>query len=115
MQPLYAKLLEDPPVTAYVAQDGQGNPLGYVIARVITRPETVLSWGATVVDIDQIGVTSSARRQGVGARLMSVVRSLAEEVDADLLHLTVWDFNQPAKAFFRSQGLNLTMLRMTDP
>jgi ribosomal protein S18 acetylase RimI-like enzyme len=86
-----------------------------VIARVIRRPETVLSWGATVVDIDQVGVTALARRQGVGERLMRVVKSLAEEVDADLLHLTVWDFNQPAQAFFRSQGLNLTMVRMTDP
>jgi ribosomal protein S18 acetylase RimI-like enzyme len=86
-----------------------------VIARVIDRPETILSWGATVVDVDQIGVTARARRQGVGQRLIGVVRSLATEVDADLLHVTVWDFNQPAQAFFRSQGLNLTMLRMTDP
>jgi hypothetical protein len=28
MEPLYAKLLEDPSVTAYVAEDGPGKPLG---------------------------------------------------------------------------------------
>lgn len=86
-----------------------------MIARVITRDETALTWSAKVVEIDQIGVTASARRRGVGAALTRAVRSRSEELHADRLHLTVWEFNHPAQAFFRSQGLQPSMRRMTDP
>ena len=112
--PVYTVLLADPAVRAFVFED-DGEPLGYVIARVLERAETPLTWGGTLVDIDQICVLPGARRHGVGSELVRAVRALADDVGADWLHLTVWDFNQEAQAFFKAAGMNRAMWRMTDP
>jgi ribosomal protein S18 acetylase RimI-like enzyme len=113
--PLYCGLLVDPTITAYLAEEGPGESLGYLVARTVERPETALTWGARIVDIDQIGVAPTARRRGVGAALIRSARQLADSVGADRLHLTVWGFNEDAQVFFRAQGLHFTMRRMTDP
>lgn len=112
--PVYTTLLGDPAVTAFIAED-DGQAVGYVIARVVERPETPLTWGGTLVDIDQICVLPGARRHGVGSKLVRAVRTLASEVGADWLHLTVWDFNREAQDFFRAAGMKTAMWRMTDP
>ena len=112
---LYESRLADPAVTVYLAEDDTGAALGYVLVRVYTIPETPLMWGANVVDVDEIGVTNTRRRQGVGRELFKEVGRLAKTVSADRLHLTVWEFNESAQAFFRFQGLKVAMHRMTDP
>jgi len=98
-----------------VAEDETGLPLGYVLVRVSDRPESPFTWGAKVIEVDQIGVAAEQRRHGVGAVLLHAVRLLAEQSGTDRLHLTVWGFNESAQAFFVSQGFKQSMLRMTDP
>ena len=112
--PLYEMLLSDRAVRAFVFGDN-AVPVGYVIARSLERPETPLTWGGTLVDIDQIWVLPGARRHGVGIELVRAVRALADDLGADWLHLTVWDFNQEAQAFFKAAGMKRAMWRMTDP
>jgi ribosomal protein S18 acetylase RimI-like enzyme len=112
---LYEQFLLDPSVVIYVAEDETRHPLGYALVRVLDRPESPLTWGAKVIEIDQIGVTSDQRRHGVGTALLQAVRKLAEESGTDRVHLTVWGFNEAAQAFFASQGFKQAMLRMTDP
>ena len=112
---LYEELLRDPAVTAYIAEDESGQTLGFVIARVIRRLQTPVTWAATIVDIDQIGVSPSARRRGVGHNLFQAIRELANEVSATLLHLTTWEFNTGAQSFFEAEGLAVEMRRMAMP
>ena len=67
-EPLYAQLLEDREVVAYIAEEGPARPLGYVIVRVVTRPDTALTWAAKVVDVDQIGNSTNLHRPSFGRR-----------------------------------------------
>jgi ribosomal protein S18 acetylase RimI-like enzyme len=111
-RPLYERLLADPSVRAFLVEAG-GQKVGYVIVHIISAPDTPLTRAATVVDIDQVGVHPHARRQGVGRALLDRVKALAEEIGADRLQLTVWEFNEPAQRFFAAQGLEVAMRRMT--
>jgi ribosomal protein S18 acetylase RimI-like enzyme len=113
--PLYESLILDPAVTAFLAEDGSDGALGYVLVRLLTRPDTPLTWGGTTLEIDQIGVTAARRRSGVGQMLFRSVREFAEEAGASRLHLTVWEFNSDAQAFYASAGMSLAVRRMMDP
>ena len=44
--------------------------------------------------------------------LLDRVKALAEEVGADRLQLTVWEFNESAQHFFAAQGLEVATRRM---
>ena len=110
----YEMLLGDPAVAVFVFEEGD-EPLGYVVTRLVHRPETPLTWPLKLLDIDQIGVNPAARRRGVGAALFRAVRLYADELGVDLVHLTTWEFNVDAQAFFSANGMKRAMWRMTDP
>ena len=112
--PVYELLLADPAVTAFVFEEG-GKALGYVVTRIVNRPETPLTWPLKLLDIDQIGVDPAARRRGIGAELFRAARRHADEMGVGLVHLTTWEFNADAQAFFASHGMKRAMWRMTDP
>jgi GNAT superfamily N-acetyltransferase len=109
---LYEGFLQDPAITAYLAESDEG-ALGFVLFRVIHRPDTPLNLAQTIVDIEQIGVAPSARRRGVGHDLIEAVRQLAHEVSATLIHLTTWEFNSGAQSFFETEGFSPEMRRMS--
>ena len=111
---LFEMLLADPGVTAFVYEEGD-EALGYIVTRVVHRPETPLTWPLKMLDVDQIGVAPAARHRGIGAELFREARRHAEEVGVDLLHLTTWEFNEGAQAFFAANGMKRAMWRMTDP
>ena len=111
---LYEELLANLSVTTFIAEDG-AEALGFVLVRVHHRAETPLNCAQVVVDIDQIGVVPSARGRGVGHELMASVRDLANQVSADRILLTTWEFNTDAHRFFESEGLTTEMRRMSMP
>jgi len=109
---LFRQYLDDPGVHLFLAETEEGEPLGYVMARVLDPPATPLTYGATVVEVDQIAVTPGRRREGVGRALVDAVKQLSDDVGADRLHLTVWDFNEGAQQFFAANGFRTVMRRM---
>ncbi len=111
---LYEDLLANPSITTYIAEDG-AEALSFVLVKVHHRAETPLNCAQVVVDINQIGVTPSARGRGVGHELMVSVRALANQVSADRILLTTWEFNSDAHRFFESEGLTAEMRRMSMP
>jgi len=110
---LYGKLLRDPAVTVYLAEENEA--LGFVVVKVHNRPDSALGWGQTLLELDQIGVAPSARRRGVGHALMNAVRDRAHQVSARRIILTTWEFNIHAHRFFEAEGLSTEMRRMSMP
>jgi ribosomal protein S18 acetylase RimI-like enzyme len=85
---------------------------GYVLARVYQFPDTALTYAGTVVELDQIAVDVSRRRQGIGTSLVERVNQLASELRAHRVQLTVWEFNQVAQSMFEQAGFSTAMRRM---
>jgi diamine N-acetyltransferase len=110
---LYLELLADPAVTVYLAEDADA--VGFVVVKVHQRPDSALGVGQTILELDQIGVAPTARRLGVGRELMNAVRERANEVSAQRIILTTWEFNVDAHRFFESEGLVTEMRRMSMP
>lgn len=84
----------------------QGEPAGYGHIVVQRRPEDPFHYATTIVHIDQIAVSSAARRHGVGTALIGYAKDLAAELAAAEVTLNVWSFNTAAQAFFAKQGFS---------
>jgi ribosomal protein S18 acetylase RimI-like enzyme len=111
-RPMYEARLSDPTVKVFLAFLDTA-PAGYVLARVVDQPETALTFGARVVVLDEISVDPTARREGVGRALVNAVKALAADLDIDRIDLSVWRFNDEARAFFESQGFMPSTDRLT--
>lgn len=111
LEPFYVELLEDPEALAFIAEDESG-PVGFILLKVTRRPETAITWPLTIVSIDQVAVVERVRRLGVAHALFQAVRDVANEVEAQRIHLTTWDFNTGAHRFFESEGLSPDLRRM---
>ncbi|MEN3272759.1 MAG: hypothetical protein V7636_1520, partial [Actinomycetota bacterium] len=101
-------------VFTFVADDS-GHVIGYALATLHRRPATPFTRALTILEMDQIGVDADARRRGVGTVLINRVADQASELGADLMMLTVWDFNEVARAAFSSRGFVDAMHRMELP
>ena len=107
----YREMLSDPKVTVFLAEEGD-DALGFLMAVTHHRPDTPLSFAQTVLEVDQIGVSPTARRRGVGHALFQAARELADEVSAYRIVLTTWIFNDGAHRFFESEGFAIELHRM---
>ena len=89
-----------------------GRPLGYALARIREVPETALTYGSSVVELDQVGVDPSSQGQGLGRELIGAVRRFAAASGASRLQLTVWEFNTRARQVFERAGFAAATTRM---
>jgi GNAT superfamily N-acetyltransferase len=99
----FESMLADPAVTIFIAE-GNGVARGYIVCKLIERPETPFTFAARTLLVDQISVRPTARGQGVGAALMQAAETLARELSVQRIHLDSWDFNLGAHAFFERMG-----------
>lgn len=60
------------------------------------------TWKGKGVYLDDIVVTESMRKKGVGAKLLDAVIRHAAELNAKQLHWQVLDWNEPAIAFYKN-------------
>lgn len=96
-------LLADATINIFIA-DEAGQALGYVVCKLIDRPENVFTFPMRYLLVDQISVRPTARGKGVGAALLERAESLAKELGLKRIQLDSWDFNTGAHAFFEKQG-----------
>lgn len=87
----------------WVATSGD-NVIGYVYARLIDEPETLLRRPSRMVTLEQMGVTTAYQHRGVGRRLWALVEQAATDRDADRIVLNVWAFNDRAVRFYERLG-----------
>ena len=98
-------------VFVFVAEEDR-RIVGYAVATLHRRPPTAFTRSLAILEMDQIGVAVEARRSGVGSLLIGRIADLRPEVGADLTMLTVWDFNEVARAAFRASGFVDAMHRL---
>jgi GNAT superfamily N-acetyltransferase len=99
----FDEMLADPSVSIFIAE-GDGNPVGCIVCKLVERPENPFAFAARILLIDQVSVLPSARGRGVGAALMKRAEELAKELDVQRIQLDSWGFNLNAHAFFEHLG-----------
>ena len=91
-----------PGETAFVAEDGDGRPLGAVILHLHERDgERIIGYRLGV------GVEEGARRRGIGRRLLEKAKRHSREAGADYLLLRVDPTNESALRAYRATGFEL--------
>ncbi|MGE5462155.1 MAG: N-acetyltransferase family protein [Syntrophothermus sp.] len=108
--PFFEEMLVDPNVHIFVAET-DGQPAGYIVCKLIERPENPFTTAARTLLVDQISVRPEARGQGIGAALLWQADLLARELNVQRIHLDSWDFNLNAHKFFEGQGYQKFMFR----
>jgi ribosomal protein S18 acetylase RimI-like enzyme len=99
----FEEMLTDPFVRIFIAEQG-GEALGYILCRLVERPETPFTFAARLLHIDQISVRPAVQGRGVGAALMFRAEAVATDWGAERIQLDSWDFNTSAHAFFEHLG-----------
>ena len=101
----FEEMLVDPTVRIFIAEE-VGDALGYILCRLVERPENTFTFAARFLLIDQISVRPVAHGQGIGMALMQQAELLAEEWQVQRIHLDSWDFNSAAHGFFEHLGFH---------
>ncbi len=88
--------------------------VGYIHFEVSEREETIFSHPRKTIFLHQIYVENKFRRQGIGALLISTMKSFAQQID-DLkwIWFEVCDFNTSALHFYQQQGFESIGHRMS--
>jgi len=89
---------------AWLGVDDNDEAVGYVLAVLRERPENAFTKAIRWIELDQISVLDDARGLGAGRLLAASVVEWAQGSGVELLELSVWDFNEGARAFFSSLG-----------
>lgn len=99
----FDEILADPATSIFIAEEN-GQALGYVLCKLIERPENLFKFAMHYLDVDQISVRPMAQGQGIGAALIKQAEVLAREANVQKIHLDSWGFNIEAHAFFEKMG-----------
>ncbi len=110
VEPFYRQLLqpEGNPKGArarsWLCVDVADEAVGYVLAVLRERPDNPFTKAIRWIELDQVAIVDEARGGGAGRLLASVVIDWAQDLGIELLELSVWDFNEGARAFFGAIG-----------
>lgn len=88
----------------FVARDADGTPIGYMRTRFYDLPPTPFHHHRTYLVLDQVAVHPAHRRNGLAHAFVKLAREEARTRGTDRIHLSSWNFNEGAHAFFRSEG-----------
>lgn len=99
----FDEMLADENVAALIAEEN-GLAVGYILCKLIERPETPFTMPMKYLLIDQISVRPMAQGSGVGAALMKQAELHARGLGVDKIQLDSWGFNSKAHSFFESMG-----------
>lgn len=106
----FAGKLSSSNVRAWIAE-ASGEPVGYLLAISQRRPEGPFTHARQFVEVDQIVVLASHRRQGVARALVGVAAEDASIRQLGDLELSSWQFNAEAHAAFRALGFEEQVTR----
>lgn len=90
----------------FVAADcSEETVLGYILLTLQHYSRLSMLRDRSVLMIDDLGVKQEYRRQGIGSLLYETALDLGHLLPADTAELSVWEFNQGARAFFAAMGM----------
>jgi GNAT superfamily N-acetyltransferase len=99
----FSEMLADPVVSIFIAEEN-GHALGYILCKLIERPENPFTFGMRYLLVDQISVRPAAQGKGVGKTLIKRAVVLALELNLQRIQLDSWGFNTAAHRFFEKMG-----------
>lgn len=103
MSSMFAKMLEDPAMSAYVAYVDE-IPAAYIVIGQRVFEENPFRYGYSVMHIDQICVDSGFKGLGIGKALVDFAKQVAKEQHINRIEMNYWTKNNNSGEFFRSQG-----------
>jgi GNAT superfamily N-acetyltransferase len=106
----FDEMLVDPTVSIFVAEQ-EGIPYGYVLCRIVERPENTFTHAMRYLLVDQISVRPAAQGRKVGTELLKQVDLWAKELGLQKIQLDSWGFNRKAHEFFERTGFEKFMIR----
>jgi len=80
--------------------------VGYLLGFIEKRAESAFQYEKEFLNIDQICVVETHRKQGVGKLLLKAAIKLAEKKGVSEVQLNHWSGNKTASDFFMSQGFD---------
>ena len=96
-------LLADEDSAIWVAEL-QNELVGLLTAEIRTAPAYAIFVQRSWVLIEDLVVRAAHRRRGIGRALMETAHSWAVQRGASDVQLTVWEFNDGARAFYEALG-----------
>jgi GNAT superfamily N-acetyltransferase len=99
----FDEVLSDKNVTAFIAEEN-GQAVGYILCKLIERPESPFTLPMQYLLIDQISVRLGKQGSGVGTALMKQAEVHAKGLGVNKIQLDSWGFNIKAHVFFESMG-----------
>ncbi len=93
-----------------LAAEEEGGMVGICLAAVKEPKALHGNFGNTVAYIEALYVDETARRRGVATALYEETARRAKALGASGLELMVWEFNQPALAFYEALGMKTQRL-----
>jgi GNAT superfamily N-acetyltransferase len=101
----FDEILADTNVTAFIAEEN-GQAVGYILSKLIERPENPFIFPMRYLLIDQISVRPTKQGDGIGTALMKQAEKHAKELGVNKIQLDSWGFNTKAHVFFENMGFD---------
>jgi len=103
IQEFYAYLVQEDSFRFFTAH--QSNSIvGYFVVETREYPESPFIHGYRALYVHQIFVMESARKQGIGAKIVDKIKALSREENCSRLELDVWLKNSGSTTFFEKSG-----------
>lgn len=99
------KIFADPATPVFVETDDTGRVLGYCFCMMQDNTADTHRRPIKTLYIDDLCVDEACRGMHVGRRLYDYVKEYAKSEGCYNLTLNVWQRNESAMSFYRSQGL----------
>lgn len=107
----YLEQIAQPENVLYIAEE-DGEAVGCMYAKVVSRPSNPFIYETDEVLIDQISVNPAHQGKGYGKALLKMAQELARQNGIKRITLAVWAFNEHAIEFYERQGLQIYNYRM---
>ncbi|WP_421378096.1 GNAT family N-acetyltransferase [Bacillus salacetis] len=90
----------------------EAQPIGYTILTIKNTEERPILIPRKVVYMNDFGVDNRFRGKGMGKLFFEKIVEFARNIEADLLELGVYEFNESAIKFYESMNLKTKMRQM---
>ncbi|MGW7684741.1 N-acetyltransferase family protein [Kribbella sp. NPDC054772] len=96
-----------------VAEDDRGRLAGLVAGSIRPRPtQAIAPYDGPVMQVNDLVVSASYRRRGIGAMLIGRLEQLAHQDGAVAITLHVHSQNETAGSFYQQQGFRPVQIEM---
>ena len=94
------------PLKKVVVCEKDGRVCAFAVLLHTVKPESVHRLEMRFLEINELGVDETCRRQGIGRALIDFIRDYAKKQGYDRMELNMWEFNEGALKFYEAVGFS---------